>query len=284
MGDTAEVLRAIPMFALLDDHERGLLAERVDLVELRAGETLFHYGDPGGSMYVLKSGEVEIFVKTKTGERVILETAGPGDFFGEISLLDGGARTAAAEVRAAGEAILVDRGDLDELVRLAPPAAMDLLAASGRRLRQTSALLRNTATRNVNEEVEDTRTIVLRVADWVAAFSGSLTFLMLHVGLFSAWILLNVGALPFGGFDPFPFGLLTMIVSLEAIILSTLLLFSSNRQAERDRVHSDIEYDVNLKAELQIQHLHEKVDAMHAEILARMERLARGTTGAPPPR
>jgi uncharacterized membrane protein len=108
-------------------------------------------------------------------------------------------------------------------------------------------------------------------------------FLFIHVGFFFVWIMLNVRVFPFGNFDPFPFGLLTMVVSLEAIILSVFVLLSQNRQAERARVSSDIEYDVNLKAELQIQHLHEKIDHMNAQILARLAQLGpKGAASTPP--
>jgi uncharacterized membrane protein len=173
-------------------------------------------------------------------------------------------------------AIEVDRGDLDELFRLKPAAAMDLLAATGRRLRHNSALLRNAATRNANEEVEDNRSTVMRVADWIAEFSGSLPFLFIHIGIFAVWILLNVNILPIGGFDPFPFGFLTLVVSLEAIILSVFVLLSQNRQVERDKVRGDIEYDVNLKAEMQIQHMHEKVDTLYSELTKRLDRMEKG--------
>jgi uncharacterized membrane protein len=271
MSTTAEVLAEVPLFAQLDDKERAVLADRVDLIELREGETLFEYNEPGDWMCIVKSGAVEMTVKTKTGERVFLERAEAGDFFGEISLLDAGPRTATATVVQSGEAIVVDRGDLDELFKLKPSAAMDLLTATGKRLRVTAGLLRNTATRNVNEQIESTDNIVVRVADWVANFSGSITFLILHVIIFTAWILLNVGLVSWGDFDAYPFGLLTMAVSLEAIMLSTLLLFSSNRQAARDKVRSDIEYDVNLKAELQIQQLHEKIDKIQAQVLGRLD-------------
>jgi uncharacterized membrane protein len=275
MPTPAEVLASVPLFEGLEEKERALLAERVDIMELKEGETLFDYGDPGDWMAILKSGVVELSVKTKTGEKVFLERAETGDFFGEISLLDLGPRTAAATVLESGEAIIVDRGDLDELLAIAPRAALKLLTATGKRLRMTQTVLRNTATRNVNDaEVAATEaSLVLRIADWVAEFSGSITFLILHIVIFTLWIVLNVGALSFGDFDPFPFGLLTMAVSLEAIILSTLLLFSSNRQTARDRVRSDIEYEVNLKAELQISQLHEKIDQLHAQMLGRLDAL-----------
>jgi uncharacterized membrane protein len=269
----ADALANIPIFALLDEQERETLASHIEVVPVADGQLLWSYGDPGDSMYVLMSGAVEVFVKNKTGERVTLEHNGPGDFFGEISLLDAGPRTASAIVVKAGEALVIDRNDLDELFRLKPAAAMDLLSATGRRLRQTAQLLRNQATRNVNEAMEDKRTVFMRVADGVAAFSGSIEFLLLHIVIFFLWIITNVHVLPFGNFDPFPFGLLTMVVSLEAIILSTLLLFSSNRQASHDKVQNDIEYEVNLKAELQIQHLHEKFDRMNSEVLQRLAHL-----------
>lgn len=269
------MLAQVPFFALLDDQERAVLAERVEVVTFRSGSTLFAYGDPGDSMYVLRSGSVELSVRMKTGEKVVLETPGPGDFFGEISLLDAGSRTATAIATDDVEAIEIDRGDLDELFRLKPAAALDLLSATGQRLRKNALLLRNTATRNVNEEDLDNRTAVMKVADWIADFSGSLPFLFLHVLIFFFWIILNVKLFRFGNFDPYPFGLLTMVVSLEAIILSVFVLLSQNRQVARERVRSDVEYDVNLKAEAQIQHLHEKHDHLNEEVLARLERIER---------
>jgi CRP/FNR family cyclic AMP-dependent transcriptional regulator len=260
MSTTGEMLSEVPLFESFDDKERAVLAERVDLITLKAGQVLFDYGDPGDYMVIMKSGVVEMTVKTKTGERVFLERAEAGDFFGEISLLDMGARTA--------EAIVVDREDLDELVRIKPTAAMHLLKATGKRLRATQTILRNTATRNANEEALAKSNIVLRIADWVAAFSGSISFLVLHIFMFGAYIGLNCTSL---AFDPFPFNFLTMTVSLEAIILSTLLLFSSNREGAKEKIRSDIEYDVNLKAELQIQHLHEKMDVLKTQLLARLD-------------
>jgi CRP/FNR family cyclic AMP-dependent transcriptional regulator len=273
MPATAEVLAEVPLFADLDDKERTLLAERVDIVAIAEGEMLFDYADPGDWMGIVLHGQVEMSVKTKTGESVFLELAEPGDFFGEISLLDGGSRTARAACVKSGDMIVVDRGDLDELLRIKPAAALNLLTATGKRLRANAQLLRNTAAKNSYEVAEEKLNLIQKAADWVANFSGSLTFLVLHIFLFAIYILLNVGLFSFGNFDAFPFGLLTMVVSLEAIILSTLLLYSSNRQTARDRVRSDIEYEVNLKAELQIQHLHEKIDQIHAQIIGRLDAL-----------
>jgi uncharacterized membrane protein len=236
-------------------------------------------------MFVIRTGEVEVFFKDDTGERIVLETSGEGDFFGELSLLDNGPRTASVVVTRDVEALRVDRGDLDHLLRLHPEAALDLLTAMGKRMRVTAELLRHTASRNVNDAIEDKRTTLMKAADWIAEFSGSIPFLLIHVVLFFFWIIMNVGNGVFGipMFDPFPFGLLTMAVSLEAIILSVFVLLSQNRQVAKDRVRSDIEYDINLKAELEIAHLHEKVDRLTAEILARLGRIENpGNASAPP--
>jgi CRP/FNR family cyclic AMP-dependent transcriptional regulator len=273
MATTAEILADVPFFALLDDQERATLAERLESVSLPAGTTVFHANDPGDAMYVVRSGEVEIFINNDVGDRIVLENARAGDFFGETSLLDAGPRTASALVKQDLEAVVVDRGDLDEFLRLRPAAALDLLSATGRRLRETSRLLRRAVSRNVNEEMEDKRTQVMKIADWISEFSGSLPFLFIHCVVFFVWIVLNVRPLTstkLGGFDPFPFGLLTMVVSLEAIILSVFVLLSQNRQVARERVRNDIEYEVNLKAELEISQMHVKVDHLNAEILARL--------------
>jgi CRP/FNR family cyclic AMP-dependent transcriptional regulator len=275
VATAAEMLAEVPFFALLDDQERAALAERLEVMKLEAGSTLFHFGDPGDALYALRSGVVELFFKNDVGERIVFETARAGDFFGEISLLDGGSRTATALVIEDIEALVVRRADLDEFLRLRPAAAMDLLSATGRRLRETSMLLRRAAAKNINRETEERRTTTGRMADWIAAASGSIPFLLIHCVLFLVWIVLNVGWVKFGDFDPFPFGLLTMVVSLEAIILSVFVLLSQNRQAARDKVRNDIEYEVNLKAELEIVHLHEKIDHMQAELLQRLASLAR---------
>ncbi|MEO6420185.1 MAG: DUF1003 domain-containing protein [Polyangiaceae bacterium] len=283
MTTQTDMLAEVPFFALLDEGERATLAERLDTVKVAAGTTLYNAGDPGDSLYVVRTGEVELFFKNDTGHKIVVETARAGDFFGEVSLMDGGPRTASAVVIHDLEALVVDRGDLDEFFRLRPEATLDLLAASGRRLREITMLLRHTASRDFNAEEEDKRTRVMKTADWISDFSGSLPFLFIHIGIFFVWIVLNAGplrSLSFGNFDPFPFGLLTMVVSLEAIILSVFVLLSQNRQVARERFRNDIEYEVNLKAELEIAHMHEKVDHMHAEILARLSDIQKTKSAA----
>lgn len=282
MPTDAALLAEVPFFQALDDQEREELSQQLDLVELPAGQAVFNYGDPGDSLYVIRSGAVEVFFKDDTGTRIVLETAEHGDVFGELSLLDNGPRTASVVVTSDMQAMRLDRTGLELFLRKRPAAALDMLTAMGRRLRVTAEKLRHTASRNVNEEAEDKRTRVEKIADWIAEFSGSLAFLFIHVALFFVWIVLNVDWIrrfpwleAVSGFDPFPFGLLTMAVSLEAIFLSVFVLLSQSRQVAKDRIRGDIEYEVNLKAELEVAHLHEKLDRLMAESAGRLERLER---------
>jgi uncharacterized membrane protein len=267
-------LANISLFQQLDDDERGVLASAMLERPAKAGEVLFKTGDPGDSMFIVQSGKVELYVKDKAGQKIVLHVSEPGEFFGELSLLDGGSRTATGNVVEDGTLLVLDREDLQQLFRKRPDAALDMLAAMGRMTRKANALLQARVSRNVNEQVEQARdNIVMRTADWVANYSGSISFLVLHVIIFAAYIVYNSVFEPPYSFDPFPFNFLTMTVSLEAIILSTLLLFSGNRQGARDRIRADIEYEVNLKAELEVAHLHEKTDQMHEEMLDRFARI-----------
>ncbi len=276
MSPEAELLKEVPLFQLLDDHERSELAAQLEVANFGSGEIIFNYGEPGDAIYVISSGEVEVFFKNDTGERIVLEVATRGDFFGELSMLDNGTRSSSVVASQDTQTLRLDRDDLAKFLQFRPQAAMDLLAAMGRRQRATVERLRHTATRNVNEETEDKRTAVQKTADWIAEFAGSIPFLLIHVGVFAFWLVVNWVHVPgVPQFDPYPFGFLTLAVSLEAIFLSVFVLLSQNRQAAKDRVHADIEYDVNLKAELEIAQLHEKIDRLTGDVLVRLDRVHR---------
>jgi uncharacterized membrane protein len=278
MQPDSELLKDVGLFQFLDQEERVVLAGQLEIGHFKAGELLFQIGEPGETLYVIRKGVVEAFFKNDTGERITLDTVEAGGFIGELSLLDGGPRSASAVAVEDTEVLRLDRRNLEAFLRRQPQAAMDLLAAMGKRMRFTANRLRHTATRNVNEEVLDSRTLVQKGADWIAEFAGSITFLMLHVGWFGIWLVLNTVKIPgIPQWDPFPFGFLTLTVSLEAIFLSVFVLLSQNRQASKDRVRSDIEYDVNLKAELEIQHLHEKMDRLTSDTLRHLEQLHQDT-------
>jgi CRP/FNR family transcriptional regulator, cyclic AMP receptor protein len=277
----SESLTDIELFAFLEEEERVILAEMVDAESPAAGTLLFRAGEPGDAMYVVRSGAVELSVVDNVGQKIVLSVVTPGDVFGELSLLDGGARTATAVVVEDCELIVLDREDLTVLFRKQPEAALHLLAAMGKMTRQADELLRTRVSRNVNEEILEKLTIVEKAADWIAWFSGSMPFLAVNVLWFGTWILLNTTGVTH--FDPYPFGLLTMIVSLEAIFLSIFVLVSQNRQAAKDRVRSDVEYEINVKAELEVAHLHEKVDRVREDFLDRFAKLERLLGGGRPP-
>jgi uncharacterized membrane protein len=272
MSSRESLLAEVQFFQLLDPEERAALAEILEESCHEAGSVLFEFGDPGDCMYVVCSGAVELSATDKLGQKLILTVCGRGDMFGELSLLDMGTRTARAVVLEPVELLALDRQQLQEFFRRHPDAALDMMTMMGRRMRATTDRLRQMAIRNAGEEAEQKVTPIERIIDVIAAFSGSFSFLVIHVALFAGWIGWNLMA-GMSMFDPFPFGLLTMCVSLEAIFLSVIVLLSQNRQAGKDRLRDDIEYDANLKAELEISHLHEKVDRLQSAVLPRLQRI-----------
>ena len=266
-------LANIRMFDHLNEDDRVALANVIDELKVPADHTLFQAGDPGDSLFIIKTGLIELFIKDTAGQKIVLTTAQSGDMFGELAMLDTGPRTATALALADCEVLVLDRSDLILLFQRKPEAALHMLAALSGLTRKADELLRTRVSRNVNEEMEVHSTILQRSADWLAWFSGSMPFLITHTFWFIIWVSLNTFMLGERAFDPFPFGLLTMIVSLEAIFLACFVLISQNRQAEKDKVRSDIEYEVNIKAELEVAHLHEKTDRIYENMMARFERL-----------
>ncbi|MEP6920988.1 MAG: DUF1003 domain-containing protein [bacterium] len=268
-------LSSITMFELLDEGDRIALADVIDEMKVPAGHTLFQAGDPGDSLFIVRLGNIELFIKDTAGQKIVLTTAQPGDMFGELAMLDTGPRTATAVALMDSEVLVLDRDDLVLLFKRKPEAALHMLAALSGLTRKADELLRTRVSRNVNEEMEVHSTFLQRIADWLAWFSGSMPFLISHTFWFIIWVSLNTIILGDRSFDPFPFGLLTMIVSLEAIFLACFVLISQNRQAEKDKVRSDVEYDVNIKAELEVAHLHEKTDRLYENMMARFEKIER---------
>jgi uncharacterized membrane protein len=266
-------LAEIRMFEHLNEDDRIALSKVIDELKVPAGHTLFQAGDPGDSLFIVMSGAIELFIKDTAGQKIVLTTAEPGDMFGELAMLDTGPRTATALALSESEVLVLDRDDLVLLFQRKPEAALHMLASLSGLTRKADELLRTRVSRNVNEEMEVHSTALLRIADWIAWFSGSMAFLILNGGWFIIWIAINTLPLGIHAFDPFPFGLLTMIVSLEAIFLSCFVLISQNRQAQKDKVRADIEYDVNIKAELEIAHLHEKTDRIYENMMARFEKM-----------
>lgn len=281
MACAPEQLADVELFEHLNDEDRARLAQFIDWRELTAGSVLFHAGQPGDSLFVVKSGEIELYIKDNAGQKIALTTARAGQIFGELALLDHGPRTATAHALEHSELLALDRDDLLMLFKTTPAAALQLLAAMSHMTRKADELLRTRVARNANVEAEENLSLFQRGADAISEFSGSMAFLLINGFWFASWIAINTLPLGIPAFDPFPFGLLTMIVSLEAIFLSCFVLISQKRQSEKDRVRSDIEYEVNVKAELEVAHLHEKTDQIYSHMLENFARLERALAADP---
>ena len=282
MATDDSLLADVPLFQGLDPSERATLAAAVRTRDFPAGTRIFNRGDPGAALYVISTGVVEISVDTTTGSRVLLDTLAAGDFFGELSLLDGRERTADAVARDHTQALEIDRSALETLFLKHPASALDVLGVIGRRLREADRLLQSQSSISPNQVVEERTTQVQRVAESLAAFSGSIPFLIIHAGIFLVWIVVNVGLLPrVPEFDPFPFGFLTMAVSLESIFLSCFVLIAQSRQAAGDKIRSDVEYAANIKAGLEVTQLHGKVDTLYAQTMARLASLEQSLARRP---
>jgi len=269
----ASLLGGVTLFRSMDDEERHALAAVMELRAVRAGETVFRQGDQGDSLLCVVEGQLDTVVKDNAGQDIVLAAVGAGDVVGEMSMLDGRPRSATVRCTEDAKLLVLERGDLLRVLPRSPHLALDMMGEMAARARKVDDLLRSRVSRNVNEEVAERRTAVERVADAIAAFSGSIPFLVLHAGWFALWIGWNT--LGPHHFDPFPFGLLTMVVSLEAIFLSVFVLISQSREAAKERVRSDIEYDVNVKAEMEVAALHEKLDRLHEQIVERLRRMGK---------
>src|SRR3982751_5678821 len=210
MGCDVALLAGIGIFELLHEQDRHALADVVDCTRLTAGETLFQAGEPGESLFIVRSGSIELFIKDTAGQKIVLTVAEEGDLFGELSLLDSGPRTATAFAVTDVELLVLDREDLLLLFQKRPDAALHMLAAMSAMTRKADELLRTRVSRNVNEEMEEHLTPLQRVADWIAWFSGSMPFLMLNAAWFIIWIVINELPLGIPRFDPYPFSFLTM--------------------------------------------------------------------------
>src|ERR1022692_1208708 len=231
MPTDPSILNEVAHLRELTDVERAALAERIDLLRYAAGETIFNFGDPGNALYIVRSGEVEIFLRNDEGEKIILETSQPGDIFGEVAMLDNGPRTAWVAAVSDVEVLRIDRVHFLDYVRQYPPAALNLLSVAARRLRKTDEVIRHTVTRKVNDVADEQGTLLTRLLDAVPALTGSLPSMLLHALFFALWILINLSIVRIlKTFDPYPFEFMSVIVSLEAIFL-TLFVHTSELQS-----------------------------------------------------
>jgi CRP/FNR family cyclic AMP-dependent transcriptional regulator len=286
MSATLAMLREVKLFELLDDQESESLCGLMEDQHFAKGETIFSAGDAGDSVYIVRSGKVQVFIENYEGHKIILRENDKGDVFGDISLLDGGPRTATAVAVEESDVLTLDRDNLLALVTKHPHAGLDLLTVMGQRLRATNELLRTQVSRNANEEEEEMLTFGQRIADKVATFGGSWTFILTFGGFLVVWMTINsvmlhqalkTGAKPF---DEYPFILLNLILSTLAALQAPVIMMSQNRQASKDRLQADLDYQVNLKAELEVAQLHSKVDRIYENMQAQFAKAEKRSSGA----
>ncbi len=273
VSGVSELLREVPIFQSLEESQRARLAAEIESVTFPEGSTIFHYGDPGDCLYVIQSGEAEVYTEDYSGRRITLGIIGSKAVFGELSLFDNGPRTASVMAKSTLTAIRLDRSHLQQFLHTSPMVAWEMLTLMGRYMRENAEHLRRSTTQNVNQVIEEDETLIHRIAEWITDFSGSIPFLVIHFLLFTWWILANLSLLPGHVFDPYPFGLLSVLVSVEAVVLSVFVLMSQNRQRRLDRIRSDIEYEVNLKAEMEVSHLHTRIDHWNSRFLMELREI-----------
>ena len=229
---------------------------------------MFRGGDAGDAMYLIERGKVRICVQATDGHEVTLTELGRGDFFGEMALLDGQRRSANAVVAEdARLAVLSREHFLSFIMGGNPNVALEMLTALANRLRHTDELLRHSTTRNVNEEEAAQLTMADRAADKIAEFGGSWKFIIFEIGLFLLWMLLNTWLLFDRGFDPYPYVFLNLVLGIICGLQAPIIMMSQNRQSHKDRLRSDLDYEVNLKNELALQEILQRLKVLERESL-----------------
>ena len=264
---TVATLRQVPLFESLDDATAGELCDLIETLDCPAHQVLFHAGDVGDAMYLIERGKVRICVQAKDGNEVTLATLGRGDFFGEMALLDGERRSADAVVAEDARLALLSREHFLSFMRSSPDVALEMLTALANRLRHTDELLRHSSTRNVNVEEAAQLTLADRAADIIAEFGGSWKFILTAVFLFNLWILVNSWILANRGFDAYPYLLLSTALNMVAALQAPIILMSQNRQSHKDRLRAEIDYQVNLKNELALNEIIQRLKTLERDYL-----------------
>ena len=273
MACRPDVLKRVPLFALLDDDETAVLAAQVELKTFAPRQRIWKIGDAGGRAYVLVSGRVRVSTVDEDQQEVVVDEPGTGDFFGFASMLEQTPHQTSATALEESECIEVDREDIAVLLQRKPHAGMDMLAVLGRQFHGAQQLVRIRANRNANQMIEEEATFGERIADSVARFGGSWTFIIIFGLILSAYVIAN-RMLRGSAWDPYPFILLNLFLSMLAAIQAPVIMMSQNRQDTRDRLRSELDYDVNRRAATDIQGLARKLNLM-GEKMADVEDLLR---------
>jgi uncharacterized membrane protein len=252
MSCDPQVLKQVPLFTLLDDDETALLATKVELKTFTPRQRIYKMGEPGGRAYVVVSGKARVTTVDEDQQEVVLDEPTAGDFFGFASMLQQTPHETGATALEETVCVEVDRDDIFELIQRKPHAGMDMLSVLGRQYHAAHQLVRVRSTRNANEVIEQEATFGERIADHVARFGGSWTFIIAFGVVLVVYSTINV-LLRGAAWDPYPFILLNLFLSMLASVQAPVIMMSQNRQDTKDRLRGELDFDVNRRAETEIQ-------------------------------
>jgi CRP/FNR family transcriptional regulator, cyclic AMP receptor protein len=258
-------LTQVPLFALLDDEEAAVLAAQVELKRFAPRQRIYRMGDPSQHAYIMMSGTVRVTTVDEDHQEVLVDEPGRGDFFGFASMLEQTPHQTNAIALEDTVCLEVDRNDIATLLQRKPMAGMDMLTVLGRQFHASQQLVRIRASRNANDVIERESSLGERIADSVARFGGSWTFIILFGVTLVVYSGLNV-VLGGNAWDPYPFILLNLFLSMLAAIQAPVIMMSQNRQDMKDRLRSELDYDVNRRAESEIQGLAHKLNLLTDKI------------------
>ncbi len=260
-----EILRSVPLFALLDDDETAVLASQVELKTFGPRQRIYKNGEPSGQAYVVITGRIRVTTVDEDQQEVIVDEPGNGEFFGFASMLDQTPHQTTAVAIEKSDVLEISRDDIAVLLQRKPLAGMDLLTTLGRQFHGSQQLVRLRASRNPNEIIEEKATFGERIADSVARFGGSWTFIIVFGILMTVYALINI-SLAAKAWDPYPFILLNLFLSMLAAIQAPVIMMSQNRQDTKDRLRSELDFEVNRRAESEIQGLARKLNLLDEKI------------------
>ncbi|MGC1523516.1 MAG: DUF1003 domain-containing protein [Steroidobacteraceae bacterium] len=265
MACSPEVLRGVPLFSLLDDDETAILAAQVELKTFQPRERIYKTGDTRGQAYVMLSGKVRVAAVDDDQQEVVVDEPGRGEFFGFASMIEQTPHRTTAIALEETSCIEVSRDDIATLLLRKPHAGMDLLTTLARQFHAAQALIQMRVTRNPNELIEAEATTGERVADGVARFGGSWTFIIAFGVVMVIYTAVNI-ALRNQAWDPYPFILLNLFLSMLAAIQAPVIMMSQNRQDTKDRLRGELDFDVNRRAASDIQGLARKLNLLDEKI------------------
>jgi CRP/FNR family cyclic AMP-dependent transcriptional regulator len=258
-------LKTVPLFALLDDDERAVLAAQVELKKFATRQRIYKIGEPGGHAYVMVSGAVQVTTVDEDHQEVVVDQPAEGEFFGFASMLEQTPHQTNATATQETVCIEVDRNDIAILLQRKPHAGMDMLTVLGRQFHASQQLVRLRATRNPNDMIESQATFGERIADMVAGFGGSWTFIITFGAAIIGYTAINT-YMRGRAWDPYPFILLNLFLSMLAAIQAPVIMMSQNRQDTKDRLRGELDYDVNRRAASDIQGLARKLNMLGDKI------------------